>query len=79
MAHQAKSLTTVGTGLAVLALAAFSGSAVSASDRLTGATQMEPIVVAQSTKGTKSTKSGTKTKTTKPDRPRKPRGSYSGG
>lgn len=76
MAHQAKPLTAVGAGLAVLALTAFSGSAVSASDRLTGATQFEPIIVAE--KSTKGTKSGTKT-TTQPDGPRKPRGSFSGG
>lgn len=87
MAHQAKVLTALGAGFAVMALAAFSGSPASATDRTTSVTQTKPIILAEAKKSTKkkkttksSTKSGKKTTRTKPPaQPRRTRGSYSGG
>lgn len=86
MAHQAKVLTALGAGIAVMAVAAFSGSPASAKDRTTNVTQTKPIVLAEAKKSKKknstksSTKSGKKTTRTKPPaQPRRTRGSYSGG
>lgn len=86
MAHQAKSITALGAGFAVMALAAFAGSPASASDRTTSVTQTKPIILAEAKKSTKkkttksSTKSGKKTTRTRPPaQPRRTRGSYSGG
>ncbi len=84
MAHQAKVLTALGTGLSFMALAAFSGVPASATDRTTSVTQSKPIVLAQAKKKKKKKKSTRSTtssrkKSTTPRRPRQSRGSFSGG